>query len=114
LIRDARRDAGLTQKQLAEVAGTTQSAVARYEAARALPDIDTLHRLLAACGRRLELLAVPMDTVDVRQLRESLEMTPAQREDRNRRVTRLAAEAAQAHRSGRVRPLVAKARRHGA
>ena len=105
LIREARHEAGLTQKQLAERAATTQPAVARYETARALPDIDTLHRLLTACGRRLELRSVPIDPVDLRQLRESLELTPAQREDRNRRVTKLAAEAAEAHRSGRVRPL---------
>lgn len=108
MIREARHDVGMTQKQLAELAGTTQSAVARYETARALPDIDTLHRLLAACGQRLELRSVPIDPVDLRQLRESLELTPGQRENRNRRVTRLAAEAAEAHQAGRVRPLVNK------
>jgi transcriptional regulator with XRE-family HTH domain len=59
LLREARASAGLTQRQLAERAGTAQSAVARYETARALPGLDTLHRLLAACGQRLELRTVP-------------------------------------------------------
>lgn len=113
LIREARHDAGLTQKRLAELAGTTQSAVARYETARTLPDIDTLHRLLAACGRRLVLRAVPIDPVDLRQLRESMELTPAEREDRNRRVTKLAADAAAAHQTGRVRPLRGAKAAHG-
>ncbi|MBI4171696.1 MAG: helix-turn-helix transcriptional regulator, partial [Actinobacteria bacterium] len=35
-IRNARRRAGLTQAQLAEHAGTSQPAVARYENGRAL------------------------------------------------------------------------------
>lgn len=113
LIREARRNAGLTQKALAEIAGTTQSAVARYEAARTLPDIDTLHRLLAACGQRLELRAVPIDPVDLRQLRESMELTPAEREDRNRRVTKLAADAAVAHQTGKMRPLRGAKAGHG-
>ena len=106
LLRDSRTAAGLTQAALAERAGTTQSAVARYESARALPDIDTLHRLLAACGYRLTLNALPVDTQARRQLRESLQLTPAQRARRNQRATRLAEKAARAHREGRVRPLI--------
>ena len=105
LVREARASAGLTQRQLAQRAGTAQSAVARYETARALPDLDTLHRLLAACGQRLELRAAPVDEAAQRQLRESLRLTPGQRAERNRRVTRLAERAAVARREGRVRPL---------
>lgn len=106
LLRDARLATGLSQKQLAEGAGTSQPAVARYESARALPDLDTLHRLLAACGRRLELRSDPIDNPSQRQLQESLRLTPAQRAERNRRVTQLAERAAAARREGRVRPLV--------
>ena len=105
LIRDARVAAGLTQRQLAERAGTSQPAIARYESAKSLPDIDTLHRLLAACGQRLELTAVPVGPDGHRQLRESVELTPRQRIDRNRRVTKLAAKAAAAHEKGAVRRL---------
>ena len=59
LIRSARRRAHLTQRQLAEVAGTSQSAVARYERGAAQPSVATLARLLEACGERLELRSVP-------------------------------------------------------
>jgi predicted nucleotidyltransferase/DNA-binding XRE family transcriptional regulator len=54
-IRQARLDADLSQVELAARAGTSQSALARYETGAALPILPTLERLLAACGRRLEI-----------------------------------------------------------
>jgi uncharacterized protein len=62
LIRQARLSAGLSQAEVAARAGTYQSALARYETGRALPTLPTLERLLAACGRRLELGAVRAST----------------------------------------------------
>ncbi|MGH9157869.1 MAG: helix-turn-helix domain-containing protein [Acidimicrobiales bacterium] len=53
LIREARHRAGLTQAQLAARAGTSQPAIARYERARTMPDIATLHRIVEACGLEL-------------------------------------------------------------
>lgn len=54
-IRHARTNAGLTQAALAARAGTSQPALARYEAGANLPTLPTLERLLSACGRRLEI-----------------------------------------------------------
>jgi predicted nucleotidyltransferase/DNA-binding XRE family transcriptional regulator len=54
-IRHARLDAGLSQVELASRAGTSQSALARYETGASLPTLPTLERLLAACGRGLEI-----------------------------------------------------------
>jgi predicted nucleotidyltransferase/DNA-binding XRE family transcriptional regulator len=54
-IFQARQDADLTQVDLAARAGTSQPTLARYETGVALPTLPTLERLLAACGRRLEL-----------------------------------------------------------
>lgn len=50
LIRTARTRAGLSQRDLAAAAGTSQPAIARYESGRGEPRADTLERLLAACG----------------------------------------------------------------
>lgn len=50
---EARIRAGLTQAQLAERMGTTQSAVARLEAGRGSPNVATLRRLAAETGSRL-------------------------------------------------------------
>ena len=58
-IRQARRNANLSQVELAARAGTSQSALARYETGAALPTLPTLERLLAACGRRLEIQTPP-------------------------------------------------------
>jgi hypothetical protein len=53
----ARRDAGLTQAQIAERMGTTASAVSRLEASLASekhsPSFATLRKYAAACGKRL-------------------------------------------------------------
>ncbi len=58
-IRQARLDANLSQVDLAARAGTSQSALARYETGVALPTLPTLERLLTACGRRLEIQTPP-------------------------------------------------------
>lgn len=57
MLRQARTDANLSQVQLAERAGTSQPALARYESGAALPTLPTLERLLAACGRRIQIEA---------------------------------------------------------
>lgn len=57
LVRDARRQAGLTQRDLAGLAGTSQPTVAAYETGRQIPTLNTLERLLVACGRELVVTA---------------------------------------------------------
>lgn len=53
LIRRARREAGLTQAELARRAATSQSAVAAYESGAKTPTVETLERLLRAAGQKL-------------------------------------------------------------
>ncbi len=61
LIREARHRAGLSQASLAERAGTSQPAIARYERARSMPDLATLNRIIEACGLELRLELVDPD-----------------------------------------------------
>lgn len=58
VIKRARTAAELTQAALADLAGTSQPALARYETGAAVPTLPTLERLLSACGRRLEIRSV--------------------------------------------------------
>lgn len=51
----ARRDAKLTQAELAQRIGTTQSAIARLEAGRISPSITTLRRYAEATGHQLRV-----------------------------------------------------------
>lgn len=55
LIADARDRTGLTQSELAQRAGTSQAAVARYESRKVSPSASTLIRLLRAAGLELEV-----------------------------------------------------------
>lgn len=86
LIREARRRAGLTQAQLAERAGTTQSAIARWENHRSAPSLDTVRRLIRACGLDLEVAVVPYDDSDIAQAQRLARLTPEERLARNSRL----------------------------
>jgi len=59
-LREAKN---LTQKQLAEVAGVKQSAIARLEGLKSTPQIDTLFKVLTPMGYKLAI--VSDDTVAV-------------------------------------------------
>ena len=49
-LRALREKKGLSQRQLAELVGTTQSAIARLEGGRISPSLPTLDRIAAALG----------------------------------------------------------------
>lgn len=51
-IRRARENAGLSQRALAERAGTSQPTISAYESGRKVPEQATLERLLRAAGVR--------------------------------------------------------------
>jgi transcriptional regulator with XRE-family HTH domain len=80
LVREARERAGLTQAQLAERMGTTQSAVARLEGPGSNPRVENLERALLAAGHRLELNAEPApQPLDEMHIAANLERSPAER-----------------------------------
>jgi predicted nucleotidyltransferase/DNA-binding XRE family transcriptional regulator len=64
ILRRARSDAGLSQVELAGLAGTSQPALARYETGATLPTLPTLERLLSACGRQLQIKTQPLGNRD--------------------------------------------------
>jgi transcriptional regulator with XRE-family HTH domain len=93
LIREARRLGGLTQAELARRLGTTQSAVSNWERDRDTPRVDTLARILEACGFEADMTFRRFDDVDRAQIRENLAMTPAARLESVRNVSKLRARA---------------------
>ena len=85
-LRTARGAAGLSQRQLAARAGTTQAMIVRYESGEASPTVATFRRLLAGCGQRLDLDISPIGPV--------LQGPIGHRVDRNRKqIRRLARQA---------------------
>src|SRR5688572_1068030 len=59
LIQAVRRRRGLTQAELARLAGTSQPVVSAYENGRRDPTYETLRKLVEAAGERLCLDAAP-------------------------------------------------------
>jgi predicted nucleotidyltransferase/DNA-binding XRE family transcriptional regulator len=60
LLRSARRRAHLTQAQLADRAGVTQSVISAYEAGRRQPSLPTLSALVDATGFELDMRLRPV------------------------------------------------------
>lgn len=58
-IIEAREEMGLSQRELAELSGVKQPAIARLESGAAVPRIDTLIRLLVPLGKTLAI--VPLE-----------------------------------------------------
>jgi ribosome-binding protein aMBF1 (putative translation factor) len=56
LVYDLRTSAGLTQRQLADRMGSTQSVISRLEQAGRLPTLELLARVATATGSDLRLL----------------------------------------------------------
>ncbi len=79
LLRQARREAGLGQRELARRAGIPQPTLSRIERGLASPRFDTLDRLLRECGRELALVSRPGRDVDRTLIRERLALTPGER-----------------------------------
>jgi len=63
LLRTARLQAGMSQSAVAQLARTSQSAIATYEAGNREPSLPVLQRLLAATGHQLSLSVLPDSSV---------------------------------------------------
>lgn len=80
LLREARRRHGLTQRQLAARARTSQAAISRIERGLVSPSVGTLATLLDLMGEQLVLGAEPIDYGHDRTLlRENLARTVEER-----------------------------------
>jgi transcriptional regulator with XRE-family HTH domain len=81
LVREGRRIAGLSQSELAARVGTTQSAVSNWERGRDVPRVDTLGRILQACGFEVDLTFRRHDDVDRSQIARLVQLEPKGRAD---------------------------------
>jgi transcriptional regulator with XRE-family HTH domain len=93
LVRECREHAGLRQAELAGRLGTTQSAVSRWEHGHDVPRVDTLGRILRACGFEVDLTFRRHDDEDRSQIRHMLALTPTERVRGARNISRMRAAA---------------------
>lgn len=80
LLRRARQKHGVSQKQLAMRARTTQSAISRIECDRGSPSVETLRELLYLLGEDLSLKTEERDFgIDRTLVAERLRASPSER-----------------------------------
>ncbi|MDQ6746689.1 MAG: helix-turn-helix domain-containing protein [Candidatus Dormibacteraeota bacterium] len=94
LLRDARRRAGISQRELARRAGTSQAVISAYENALREPGVTQLQKVISAAGfdLRLTLAATPRplrtgglpwqlpdEADDDDRILENLRLSPVQR-----------------------------------
>lgn len=79
MIKEARRRAGLSQRELAERLGTTQSVITRWETGQRSPTFETLVRAVRACGLDLAVSLGPPDPDHDLFIRENRKLSPAAR-----------------------------------
>ena len=86
LLLEAREAAGLSQRELARRAKTTQSVIARIESGQTIPGWDTLQDLIRAAGFDLNAELVPRPRVEPDMLAEARRILSLSPSDRIREV----------------------------
>jgi len=103
-LRQARRRAGLTQRQLAVRTGVPQSTIGRIEAGSVDPRVSTLDRLLRACGDELDAVPRRGVGVDPTVVRSHLRDPPLERVRNAASAADAAQQLREAHRRSRSAP----------
>lgn len=82
LIRTARKRAGLSQRELAELLATTQPVIARWERGTSSPSFERVVEAIRACGLDLGVRIVTPDDQHALLVQDNLRRTPSERLDR--------------------------------
>ncbi len=72
ILKEARRRAGLTQREVARRSATSHSAIAAYESGAKNPTVKTLDRLCRALGFEVTTRLEPIPTADLSNRGEEL------------------------------------------
>ncbi|MFM2141091.1 MAG: hypothetical protein RLZZ25_1356 [Gemmatimonadota bacterium] len=97
-LKGVRENAGLSQRDLARLAGTSQSVIARIETGQVDPSWGTLDRLVRAAGGAVHLEIVATPAFDPQLLDDVPRILALSPEDRLREVGAIARFAAEARR----------------
>ncbi|HKY99333.1 MAG TPA: helix-turn-helix transcriptional regulator [Gemmatimonadaceae bacterium] len=94
IVAEARRSAGMSQRELARRAKTAQSVVARIELGETSPSWDTLMRLIRASGHKMRstLARTVVDKSLLDDVPRILKLTPEERLEEVAALSRFMAE----------------------
>lgn len=81
LLREARAQAGLSQRALASRSGIAQSEIARIESGKQEPSFQRLAQLVRSAGFDLNVELAPRDDHDAQLIRGVLSLSPEERLD---------------------------------
>lgn len=79
LVVEARRRAGLSQRDLARRVGKPQSTIARWESSQATPSFESLQELMSACGLELDVAVRKLDDSFRPLIGDQLSLSPVAR-----------------------------------
>jgi transcriptional regulator with XRE-family HTH domain len=79
LLREARLRAGLSQAELGRRVRRPQSVIGRWERGQVLPSLETLRKLVRACGLELCFRLARHDDSYAAHIERMLDLTPAER-----------------------------------
>ncbi len=82
LIREARKRRNLSQRELADLLGTTQSVITRWETGERSPTYERLIQAIRACGLDLYVRVVTPDEGHALLIDRNLRLNPGERLDR--------------------------------
>ena len=73
-MKEARKEAGLSQEQLAEKLGVSRSAVAKWEADHGLPDVENLKAMAQLLSVSIDYLLAEDDRLCFNETKEPIEL----------------------------------------
>ncbi len=79
LIKEARLRAGITQVELGLLTGNAQSVIARWECNKVSPSIETVRKVIRACGLDLTFFITKFDDSNTTLIDENLRMSTSKR-----------------------------------
>lgn len=74
-LKEARKQAGLSQEQLSEKLGISRSAVAKWETDKGIPDIENLKSLLGLLGVSIDYLVDNGENLDKAVIKEAIDLS---------------------------------------
>lgn len=74
-LKEARKQAGLSQEQLSEKLGISRSAVAKWEADKGIPDIENLKALSGLLGVSIDYLVNNGEDLDKAVIKEAIDLS---------------------------------------
>ena len=74
-LKEARKQAGLSQEQLSGKLGVSRSAVAKWETDKGIPDVDNLKVLSQLLGVSIDYLLDDGEDLDKSVIKESIDLS---------------------------------------